>query len=115
MNFIDLLMFSYIKPKKEIGKKIFFQIRSYFILYHLAVSPAPSRVPARLLRAFARVAPPPSPPLLRSPLPASPCCRYHGENQHFGAKSMISLILQIFLLNIHVFSPALTSRARGGV
>ena len=73
MNFIDLLRFSYVKPKKEIGEKIFFQIRSYFILYHLAVSPAPSRVPARLLRAFACVAPPPSPPLLRSPLPASPC------------------------------------------
>ena len=74
MNFIDLLRFSYVKPKKEIGEKIFFQIRSYFILYHLAVSPAPSRVPARLLRAFACVAPPPSPPLLRSlslPLPAA--------------------------------------------
>ena len=54
MNFIDLLMFSYVKPKKEIGEKIFFQIRSYFILFHSGVSPAPSRVPARLLRAFPR-------------------------------------------------------------
>ena len=54
MKFIDLLRFSYVKPKKEIREILFFQIRSYFILYHSGMSPAPSRVPARLVRAFPR-------------------------------------------------------------
>ncbi len=116
MNFIDLLRFSYVKPKKEIGEKIFSKSVpiSFYITWRcpprlpasLRDSCEPSRV--RGTSTLASAAPQPSPCL------SLLSCRRHGENQHFGAKSMISLILQIFLLNFNV-SPALTSRARGGV